>query len=76
MVDADKKINMMAEQINENLLAVKGTLELMDTSITDDEMHGLLLKAIERTDIVQGLAADMFLFLKKCCTKINELEHR
>ncbi len=53
MAERNKKLDEIANQFDENILAVKGTLELIDTSVTEDELHELLLKAIDRMDIIQ-----------------------
>jgi len=53
---------------------VKGTLELMDTSVTEDDLHELLLKAIERMDMIQGLSHEMLIALRNCFDKIDEIK--
>ena len=52
MTESNKKLDEVADQLNENILAVKGTLELIDTSV-EDELHPLLIKAVARMDIIQ-----------------------
>ncbi len=73
MTEKNNKLDEISEQLNENILAVKGTLELVDTSVTEDELHQLLLKAIERMDIIQRLSDDTLAVLKKCLDKMAEL---
>lgn len=73
MAEKNNKLDEISDQLNENILAVKGTLELVDTSVTEDELHELLLKAIERMDIIQRLSDDTLAVLKKCLDKIGEL---
>ncbi len=68
------KLDEISEQLNENILAVKGTLELLDASITEDDLHKLLLKSVERMDIIQRLTSDMVVTLKNCVDKINEMK--
>ncbi len=68
------KLDEISEQLNENILAVKGTLELLDASITEDDLHKLLLKSVERMDIIQRLTGDMVVTLKNCVDKINEMK--
>ncbi len=72
MAERNKKLDEIANQFDENILAVKGTLELIDTSVTEDELHELLLKAIDRMDIIQRLSNDMLVALKNCFDKISE----
>ena len=64
----------ISHQLDENILAVKGTLEVLDTSVTEEELHELLLKAIERMDVLQMLSAEMLVALKTCLAKIDELK--
>ena len=71
MVEKSNRLDEIAHQINENVLAVKGTLELVDTSVTEEELHDLLLKAVERMDIIQGLTADVLGVLKNCLERIS-----
>ena len=74
MPGRNDKLDEIAVQLDENILAVKGTLELIDTSITEDELHQLLLKAIDRMDIIQGLSGEMLVALRKCFDKIGEIK--
>jgi hypothetical protein len=74
MEERNNKLSHMSNQLNENIVAVKGTLELVDTSVTEDELHELLLKAIERMDAIQRLSSDMVIALKNCFAKIGEIE--
>lgn len=64
----------VSNQLNENIIAVKGTLELMDASVTEDELHELLLKAIDRMDIIQRLSNELLIVLKNCLDKIGEVK--
>jgi len=68
-----KKLDEVADQLNEDILAVKGTLEIMDTSVTEDDLHELLLKALERMDVIQRLSNEMLGFLRACLDKMDEL---
>lgn len=72
MSERDSKLDEIANQLNEHILAVRGTLELMDTSVTDDELRELLRKSIERTDIIQRLSNDLFTLLRNCFDKLGE----
>ncbi len=74
MSEKDNTLDEISNQLNENILAVKGTLELMDASITEDELHELLLKSVERMDTIQRLSNDMLVALRNCVDKIEELK--
>ena len=74
MSEKNSKLDELSNQFNENILAVKGTLELIDTSVEEDDLHELLGKAIERMDVIQTLSADTLLFLKNCFDKMDELK--
>ena len=68
------KLDEISNQLSENILAVKGTLELLDASVTEDDLRKLLLKSVERMDLIQRLTSDMLVTLKSCVDKINELK--
>jgi DNA-binding FrmR family transcriptional regulator len=74
MTERNKKLDEIANQLDENILAVKGTLELVDTSVTEDELHQLLLKAIDRMDIVQRLSEEMLAALKNCFDRMGDMK--
>ena len=69
-----EKLDELSNQLDENILAVKGTLELMDTSVTENELHELLLKAIERMDMIQQVSHEMLIALKNCFEKIDGIK--
>ncbi len=71
MDESNKKLDEVADQLNENILAVKGTLELIDTSV-EDELHPLLIKAVARMDIIQKISDEMLAALKSCFEKMGE----
>ena len=74
MAEKNNRLDEISDQLNENVLAVKGTLELLDTSVTEDELHELLMKAVERMDTIQKLSHDMLGALKNCVDKMGELK--
>lgn len=74
MAERNKKLDEIANQLDENILAIKGTLELIDTSVIEDELHQLLLKAIDRVDIIQRLSNEMLVALKTCFDRIGEIK--
>ncbi len=71
MAESNNKLDEVADQLNENILAVKGTLELIDTSV-EDELHPLLIKAVARMDIIQKISDEMLAALKSCFDKMGE----
>ncbi len=71
MTERNNKLDEISDQLNENILAVKGTLELVDTSVTEDDLHDLLLKAMQRMDSIQRLSNDMLNALQNCLNKIS-----
>jgi hypothetical protein len=74
MGERNDKLDELSNQLDENILAVKGTLELMDTSVTEEDLHELLLKAIERMDMIQRLSHEMLIALRNCFDKIDEIK--
>lgn len=71
MTERNNKLDEISHEFNENILAVKGTLELMDTSVTEDDLHDLLLKAMQRMDSIQKLSNDMLDALQNCLNKMD-----
>jgi hypothetical protein len=71
MTERDTRLDEISHQLDENILAVKGTLELMDTSVTEDDLHDLLLKAMQRMDSIQRLSNDMLAALQNCLNKMG-----
>jgi len=72
MSEIDSKLKEISDRINEHIIAVKGTLEVVDTS--EDDLHNLLLKAIERMDSIQQLSNEMFVIIKQLFEKIDEIK--
>ena len=70
MTERNNKLDEISHQLNEHILAVKGTLELMDASVTEDDLHDLLLKAMQRMDGIQRLSNDMLIALQSCLDKM------
>ena len=72
MTKRSAELDQISEQLDENILAVKGTLEVLDTAITEDELRELLLKAIGRMDTIQSISNEMLTALRNCIAKIGE----
>lgn len=71
MTERDNKFDEISNRLSENILAVKGTLELVDSSVTENDLHDLLLKAMHRMDSIQRLSDDVLDALQNCLYKIG-----
>lgn len=74
MTKGTNRIKEISDELNEHVIAVKGTLELVETSVTDSELQSLLVKAVERVDAIQMLSTEMFAMLKQILDKIDEMK--
>jgi hypothetical protein len=74
MTKGSNRIKEISDELNEHIIAVKGTLELVETSVSDTELHSLLVKAIERVDTIQMLSNEMFAILKQILDKMDEMK--
>ena len=74
MTKGSNRIKEISDELNEHIIAVKGTLELVETSVSDSELHSLLVKAIERVDTIQLLSNEMFAILKQILDKMDEMK--
>jgi hypothetical protein len=72
MSEINEKLKEISETMSEHIIAVKGTLELLDASVTEDDLRSLVLKAIERMDNMQQLSDELFLVLKQALEKMRE----
>ena len=72
MPEINDKLNEISEKMNEHMLAVKGTLELVDASVSEEDLHALLMKAVERMDVMQRLSDELFASLKQVFEKMRE----
>jgi len=66
------KVKEISDKIEEHIVAVKGTLELADASLPDDELHGFMLKAMERMDDVQKMYNELAAILNLLIEKVDE----
>ena len=76
MKDTDNKLKEISRELNEHIMAVKGTLELMEASVSETDLQGLLTKAIERMDAIQRLSQEVVLGLRTCFEKMNEMQNQ
>ena len=68
------KVKEISGKIEEHIVAVKGTLELADASISesDNELDGFVLKAMERMDDVQKLSNELAAIVNLLIEKMDE----
>lgn len=76
MQERDDKLKKISDELNENIIAIKGTLELIEASILEEELKSLIMKAIDRIETIQKLSNDMVIALKGCFDKIDELTNK
>jgi len=74
MTKGSNRIKEISDDLNEHIIAVKGTLELVETSVSDSELHSLLVRAVERMDTIQMLSNEMFAMLKTILDKMDEMK--
>jgi len=58
--------------MGEHITTVKGTLELLDASVSEDDLHSLILKSIERMEKMQRLSDELFAVFTQVLEKLNE----
>ncbi len=76
MTEKDNKLKEISSEISEHVIAVKGTLELIEASISEDELQNLTRKAIERMDAIQSLSQELIVALKNCFERLGELYNK
>jgi hypothetical protein len=54
MSEIDDKLKEISDKINEHIITVKGTLELLDASVSEDDLRNLILKAIKEWRICRA----------------------
>ena len=74
MTKGTNRIKEISDELNEHIIAVKGTLELVETSVSDSELQNLLVKAVERVDTIQSLSHEMFAVLRQILDKMDEMK--
>jgi hypothetical protein len=72
MPEINKRLEEISDKMSEHILTVKGTLELLDASVSEDDLRSLILKAIGRMDKIQGLSDELFAVLEKLLEKMGE----
>ena len=76
MSEIDNKMKEISDKMSEHIITVKGTLELLDASVTEDDLRSLILKAIERMENLQILSDELFVVLQEVFVKIKEEKDR
>jgi hypothetical protein len=71
MAEKDEKIREIYEALNENILAVKSTLELVEASVEEDYLCKLAQKALGRMDAIHKMTDETFALLKACIEKMG-----
>ena len=74
MSEIDDRLREISDKMGGHITAVKGTLELLDASVSEDDLRNLILKAVERMDKMQALSDELFAALKQVLEKIAESE--
>jgi hypothetical protein len=72
MTEGNDRLQKISNEFREHIIAVKGALELIDASLTDNELSDLIEKSIHRMDTLQRLTDDMIIALKQCFERIQE----
>lgn len=72
MSSINDKVKEISGKIEEHIVAVKGTLELADASLPDDELHDFILKDMERMDDLQKLSNELVSIVNLLNEKMDE----
>ena len=72
MSEINNRLKEISDKMEEHITTVKGTLELLDASVSEDDLHSLILKAIERMDKMQRLSDELFAAFTQVLEKLNE----
>lgn len=69
MSEINNRLKEISDKMSEHIITVKGTLELLDASVSEDDLHSLIIKAIERMENMQRLSDELFAVLKQIIEK-------
>ncbi len=75
MTKIHNRLKEISDELNEHIIAVRGTLELVVESVSKGELNDLLLKATDRMDAIQRLSNEMIEALKHILAKMDELKN-
>jgi hypothetical protein len=59
MTDIQDKLKGFSDRIGEHIIAVRGTLELIEASVDEEDLHSLTSKAIHRMEELQKLSDEL-----------------
>ena len=76
MSEINNRLKEISDKMSEHIIAVKGTLELLDASVSEDDLHSLILKAVERMKNMQRLSDELLAVLKQVLEKMSEAKDR
>ena len=76
MSESNNRLKEISDKMSEHIIAVKGTLELLDASVSEDDLHSLILKAVERMENMQRLSDELLAVLKQVFEKMSEAKNR
>ncbi len=71
MSEINNKLKEISDKMSEHIITVKGTLELLDASVSEDDLHSLILKAIGRMENMQQISDELFVVLKQVFEKMS-----
>ena len=72
MLEINNRLKEISDIMNEHIITVKGTLELLDASVSEDDLRNLILKAIERMENMHRLSDELFAVLQQVFEKMSE----
>jgi uncharacterized hydantoinase/oxoprolinase family protein len=72
MSEINNRLKEISDKMEEHITTVKGTLELLDASVSEDDLHSLILKSIERMEKMQRLSDELFAVFTQVLEKLNE----
>ncbi len=71
MSEINNKLKEISDKMSEHIITVKGTLELLDASVSEDDLHSLIFKAIGRMENMQQISDELFVVLKQVFEKMS-----
>ncbi|MEW6002237.1 MAG: hypothetical protein AB1638_06270 [Nitrospirota bacterium] len=76
MAEKDNRLREASNELNDHILAVKGTLELVEASVSEEDLRDLLSRAIERMEVIQRLSNEMIVTLNNFIEKMSEIKSK
>jgi hypothetical protein len=68
MSEIDDKLAEISDKINEHIMTVKGTLEIVDASVSEEDLHNM--------DNMQKLSDELFEALRQVIAKVEGAKDR